>query len=114
MQARLILMHLRLRVISLHLQHRLLADAVLGAHSRDKVDEEGEDVEGEDEGDGPFEDGGRIEIIFPALYTECWDWLADGAPLSLWGLTYCQSHLDDNKGELNPKRRPQHTMLAEI
>lgn len=70
MQARLILVHLRLRVISLHLQNRLFADALLGAHSRDQVDEEGEDVEGEDEGDGPFENRGRVEILFPGLYTE--------------------------------------------
>lgn len=71
MHARLPLVHLRLWVISLHLQYRLLADAVLGAHSRNEIDEEGEDVEGEDEGDGPFEDGSRVEIVFLALYTEC-------------------------------------------
>lgn len=71
MHARLLLVHLRLRVISLHLQYRLLADAILGAHGRNEVDEEREDVEGEDEGDGPFEDGGRVGIVFLALYTEC-------------------------------------------
>ena len=71
MHARLPLVHLRLRVISLHLKNRLLADALLGAHSWDQIDEEGEDVEGEDEGDGPFEDGGCVEIVLPALHTKC-------------------------------------------
>jgi hypothetical protein len=61
------LVHARLRVILLHLQHRLPADVVLGAHSGDEIDEEGEDVEGENERDGPFEDGGCIEILFIAL-----------------------------------------------
>lgn len=71
MQTRLILVHKRMRVIGLHLQNRLLANALLGAHSRDQVDEEGENVKCEDKGDGPFKDGRRVEIVFPALHTEC-------------------------------------------
>jgi hypothetical protein len=78
------LVHPRLRVILLHLQHRLPADVVLGAHGGDEIDEEGEDVEGEDERDSPFEDGGRVEILFIALDAKSWVLLAGGVPLLLW------------------------------
>ena len=63
--------HTCLWIIGLHLQNRLSADVVLCAHSWDQVNEEGENVEGEDEGDGPFEDGRCVEIVFFTLHTEC-------------------------------------------
>jgi len=45
---------------------------VLGADGRDEVHEEGEDVEGEDEGDDPFEDGGGVEVLLLLGYAESW------------------------------------------
>lgn len=34
----------------------------LGAHARPQIDDETEDVEGEDEGDGPFEDRSDVAV----------------------------------------------------
>jgi hypothetical protein len=43
----------------------------LGADSREKIDKEGEDVEGKDEGDGPFENRGWVVAISARADTEC-------------------------------------------
>lgn len=48
------------RIVPLHLHGSLLAGVVPPARGRDEIDEEGEDVEGEDEGYDPFEDGGDV------------------------------------------------------
>ena len=41
-----------------------------GAHGRVEVDEEGEDVGGEEEGDQPLEDGGGVGVVGPVARDE--------------------------------------------
>lgn len=44
--------------------------SLAGAHGRVEVNEEGEDVEGEDEGDQPLEDGGGVPVAGPVAADE--------------------------------------------
>lgn len=75
---------------------RLVAHAALGFDGGPQVDEEGEDVEGEDEGDDPLEDGGHVVVL-----AEVVDGEGDG-----------QRQLDQDKGELDPERDAQDAVLA--
>lgn len=50
----------RVRVVGLE-----ASSGISGAHGREEVDVEGEDVKGEDEGDEPLENGGRIVLFGP-------------------------------------------------
>lgn len=70
--------------------------AVPGGHGRPEVDDEGEDVEAEDEGDDPFQDGGLVEVAAVPRHAE-----ADGEP-----------ELDDDEGELHPEGEPEDSVLA--
>lgn len=75
---------------------RLVAHAALGLDGGPQVDEEGEDVEGEDEGDHPLEDGGHVVVL-----AEVVDGEGDG-----------QRQFDQDKGELDPERDAQDAVLA--
>jgi len=67
---------------------RLEAGArVAGAHGGEEVDVEGEDVKGEEEGDGPFEHGGGVGGLLEVAGRE-----GDG-----------EDYLDDDEDELDPE-----------
>ena len=63
-----------------------------------QVDEEGEDVKGEDEGDDPFEDGANVLAAGEGRTDE------DGG----------EGDLDEDEGELEPKGEAQDAVLAEV
>lgn len=69
---------------------------VAGGHGRVEVDEEGEDVEGEDEGDGPLENRGRVVVAQEVGRDE-----GDG-----------QDELDEDEGQLDPEGDAEDTVLA--
>lgn len=69
-----------------------------GAHGRVQVDEEGEDVHGEDEGDEPLEDGGRVEVVREVAGDE-----GDG-----------EDDFDDNEGELNEEGEAEDAVFAVV
>lgn len=75
---------------------RLEGAAVGGVARGPQVDDEGEDVEGEDEGDGPLEDGGVVEVVVQVAHAE-----ADG-----------EAELDDDEDELDPEGDAQDAVLA--
>ena len=68
----------------------------LGADGRVEVDGEGEDVEGEDEGDGPLDGGAGVVVLGPGGCHE-----GDG-----------EEELDDNEDELDPEGGAQDAVLA--
>ena len=75
-----------------------LARNLIAPHSRNKIDEEGEDVEGEDEGDGPFEDGRGVVFVFCAGDAE-----GDG-----------ERDFDDYEEEFGPEGGAEDAVLAEV
>lgn len=89
------------------LAHRLL-DVVLrldeargvglGADGGQEVDDKGEDVKGEDEGDDPLEDGGDVVVVAPVGGDE-----DDG-----------QDELDEDKGELDVEGDAEDAVLAVV
>ena len=68
----------------------------LGVDGGPEVDDKGEDVEGEDEGDDPLEDGGDVVVARPVGGDE-----ADG-----------QEELDDDEDELYPEGDAEDAVLA--
>ena len=85
-------------VIGLELHLGLAKAAMLGVNSRYEIDDEGEDVEGEDESDGPFEHCGCVVGTFEVGYSE-----ADG-----------EGDFDQDEGELDPEGEAQDAVLAEV
>lgn len=69
---------------------------VAGAHGGEEVDVEGEDVKGEDEGDGPLEHGSCVGGLFEVAGCE-----GDG-----------EDHLDDDEGELDPERDAEDSVVC--
>lgn len=90
----------------LHLMHgrstvpRLSAvvAAMLGVHGRVQVHVEGEDVEAEDEGDDPLEDGGDVPVL-EAVHNNKGDGQADG---------------DDDEGQLDPEGDGEDAVLGVV
>lgn len=72
------------------------AARVLCVDGGDEVDEEGEDVKGEDEGDDPLKDGGDVAVVGEGGGGE-----DDG-----------EGELDEDKGELDPKGDAEGAVLA--
>lgn len=68
----------------------------LCADGRVEVDDEGDGVEGEDEGDDPLEDGGRISLLLAAEDAEGDD----------------EGELDDDEDELYPEGEAEHAVFA--
>lgn len=64
-------------------------------HGRPQVEDEGEDVEGEDEGDDPFEDGGDVVLLLPGAGGE-----GDG-----------EAELGEDEEELDPEGDAEHAMF---
>lgn len=77
---------------------RVAALVVLCADGGDEVDGEAPDVEGVDEGDDPFEDGGRVPPRLAVADAE-----ADG-----------HAELDDDEGELEPEGDAQDAVLSVV
>lgn len=71
---------------------------MLGAHSRDEIDEEGEDVKSEDESDGPLQDGGSIVFVLEVCGGEC-----DG-----------EDYFDDDEEKLDPEGNAENAVFTEI
>jgi hypothetical protein len=69
-----------------------------GTDGREEIDEEGENVKGKDERDGPFEDGGDVVAFSLVADAKC-----DG-----------QSNFDKDKEEFDPEGNAKDTMLAEV
>lgn len=79
--------------------HELGVGVLLRAPSgRQQIDEEGEDVKGEDEGDDPLEDG--RDVLFAVKGGGGED---DG-----------EDDLDDDEGQLQPEGEAQDAVLAEV
>lgn len=79
--------------------HKLGIRVLLGAPGGgQQIDEESEDVEGEDEGDDPFENGGHV--LFSVKGGDCED--------------DCKDDLDDDEHELEPEGEAQDAVLAEV
>lgn len=68
----------------------------LGEDGGDEVDEEGEDVEGEDEGYDPFEDGAHVFVVLVVAGAE-----GDG-----------EGDFDDDESKFNPKGCAQDAVFA--
>lgn len=84
----------------LHLPHRLarLDEARVagaGVHGGPQVEDEGEDVEGEDEGDDPFEDGGDVVLFLPGARGK-----GDG-----------EAELGEDEEELDPEGDAEHAVF---
>jgi hypothetical protein len=74
------------------------AAAGLGADGGDEVDEEGEDVAGEDEGDGPLQHGGGVVAVLEVGGAE-----GDG-----------EGDFEEDEGELDAEGDAEDAVLAEI
>jgi hypothetical protein len=70
----------------------------LGADGGQEVDDEGEDVKGEDEGNDPFEDGGDVVVVAPVGADE----------------DDCEDELDDDEGGLYPEGDAEDAVLAVV
>lgn len=68
----------------------------LCADGRVEVDDEGDGVEGEDEGDDPLEDGGRVSLLLAAEDAEGDD----------------EGELDDDESELYPEGEAEHAVFV--
>jgi hypothetical protein len=82
----------------LHIARHRLGKACVGglcADGRVQVNEEGDDVEGKDEGDDPLKDGGNVVVFGDAAGDK-----GDG-----------EAEFDDNKGKLDPERDSKDTVL---
>ena len=78
-----------------------LGDVLAGADGWEQVDHEGEDVAGEDEGDGPLEDGTHVFLVGTlALGTDA---ESDG-----------QTDFNNGKGDLDEETGEKHAMLAAV
>lgn len=75
---------------------QVVAPSVAGGDGGPEVDDEGEDVEAEDQGDDPLEDGGGVDVAAQPGHAE-----ADG-----------QGELDDDEEQLYPEREAQDPVLA--
>jgi hypothetical protein len=75
-----------------------LRDVVLRPYAGEQVDEEGKDVEGEDEGDEPLEDGGSVAVAGRVADAE-----TDG-----------HSDFDQDEGELDPEGDAEHAVVAVV
>lgn len=67
-------------------------------HRRQQVDEEGEDVEGEDECHGPFEDSGGVVFLLVAAHAK-----GDS-----------ERDFDQDEGELDPEGEAEDLVLSEV
>ena len=93
------LLHRRTPLFRVLGPHQFRVRALLDAPCRgQQVDEEGEDVKGEDEGDDPLEDGGDVLV-----YAERGGGEDDG-----------EGGLDEDEGELEPEGEAQDAVLAEV
>lgn len=90
-----------LGAVASFLQLRLgpaLGHVALGAHARQEIEEEGEDVEGEDQGDQPFDDGGDVGVFAKGGGGE-----DDG-----------QEGLDDDEGQFHPEGDAEDAVVAVV
>lgn len=71
---------------------------VPAAHAGEQVEQEAEDVEGEDQGDDPFEDGGDVAVVRPRGADE------DAG----------QHHLDQDEGQFDPEADAQDAVLPVV
>ncbi len=72
---------------------------LLGAPSRrQQIHKESEDIEGKDERDDPFENGGYVLSAVERRH----------------GKDYCKDHLHDDEYEFQPKGEAQDPVLAEM
>lgn len=71
---------------------------IFGLYCREEIDEEGEDVEGEDEGDGPFEDCRGVIVFFVACDAE-----GDG-----------EGDFEEDEGQFDPEGDSQDAVFAEV
>lgn len=75
-----------------------LASQLVTSDCWNQVDKERQDVEGEDEGYGPFEDCRGVVNLLLGGDAEC----------------YCEGHFDDDKCEFGPEGGSENAMFTEI
>jgi len=87
-------------IISLSLHLRLITPALSSrmfrVHGWDQIDEEREDVECEDECDGPFENCSCIVFVLEIGSAEC----------------DCEDHFDEDEGEFDPEGDPEDAVFS--
>lgn len=85
-----------LRVAEMHLLK--ICPLLLGPDGGQQVDEEGQDVEGEDESDDPLEDGGDVFLAFEGGDAE-----DDG-----------EGDFDEDEGQFHPEAGAEDAVLPEV